>query len=222
MDACGAPRYRGRCATRWKARGASSVAAACALAVARVLAMAGVLAVAGVLAMAGSARAGERWYGGQAGALLPLDPVEEWGGTVGMSAAMGLDHGGRSILAVRGTLVGQFASGHWAALPTLTGDVGLRLKRLELLLSGGVELFGFARRGEWTIFAPLGFLGGAGVAVTVHPRVKIGLLGQILYLPSFTAAKMVQPEKGGSLPTMAFVSTMLRVEVLGEGPEMDD
>ncbi len=168
----------------------------------------------------------ETGYGVAAGLGAPLSPSAELGVSLGLSAfAEGGDDGPLSILRFRGELLSVVTSGPWAIMPTLTGDVGAELGRLSLFLQGGVQLFGFAHREEYTVFATLGLLGGAGLAVQVTPRWRIGVRGTVAWLPSATTARISGPEDGDK-PVFATISALLTVVYTKPppqpGPSVDD
>lgn len=167
-----------------------------------------------------AATAAEREYGLCAGLGTLLAPADPLGASLAFSAAVAPSLGGRRLVRARGELEVFIADGAWALLPTISGDVGLRLGRLDLFATGGVELFGGARRSGYTIFANLGLVGGGGLAVRLGPRLRLGVRAMTAWLPSFAAIKLDAPE-GIEQPSYVFVSGMLSVEVVG-GEVPDD
>ena len=158
-----------------------------------------------------SARA-ETGYGLAVGLGAPLAPTDSLGLSLGLSAfAAGDEDGPASMLRARGELLGIVTSDTKAVMPTLVGTLGARLGRLELFIDGGVQMFGFAWRQDWAVFAVFGLTGGAGLSVQLHPQWRVGLRGQATWLPSATTAKLEAPD-GADKPAFAFLSAMLTVE----------
>ena len=170
--------------------------------------------------------AAETGWGFAAGLGAPLDPSEELGISFGVGAfAEGDDDGPVSVLRFRGELLGVVTSGPWAIMPTLTGDIGLELGWLSIYLQGGVQLFGFASRKDYIVFATLGLVGGAGMEVQVSPRFRLGVRGTVAWLPTQTTARISGPEDGDK-PVFATISTMLTLVYSfapeHPGPTLDD
>jgi hypothetical protein len=178
------------------------------------------LAVLLFLVAGAPAAAAEREYGLCAGLGTLLAPAGPLGASLAFSAAVSPSLGGRRLVRARGELEVFAADGAWAVLPTISGDVGLRLGRLDLFATGGLELFGGARRAGYTVFANLGLLGGAGLAVRLSPRLRMGVRATTTWLPSFAAVKLNAPE-GAEQPTYLFLSGMLSLEIVG-GEVPDD
>ena len=166
------------------------------------------------------AAAAEREYGIAAGLGTLLAPADPFGASVVISALVSPSSGGRRLVRARGELEVFVADGAWAALPTIGGDAGLRLGRFDLYVTGGVELFGGARRTGYTVCANLGLQGGAGLAVRLTPRLRLGLRALLVWLPSVAAIKLAAPE-GAEPPTFLFLSGMLSLEIAG-GEVPDD
>lgn len=175
------------------------------------------LATLAALTVAGAAPpalAGEREYGISLGPVTPLVPSNGLGAMVALSASASTGSG-RRVMRARGELLGLAGEGgSWAALPTLTGDVGLQAGRLELFLTGGVELFGFARRAGFTAFSTVGLLSGAGLSVRLTPRFRLTVRGLVAWLPSFTAAK-ISADEGIEKPNFAWLSVLAGLEIGG-------
>jgi hypothetical protein len=148
-------------------------------------------------------------YGAAGGIGLPLSPTEKPGISLGLSA-MVVDpvKGPQPLLLVRGEILGLLTNDARAALPTLTGDMGLRAGPVDLFISGGVELFGFAWRADYTLFSTFGLLGGAGMTVRVHEQFQLELRTMVTWLPSFTAGVIKRPEEGDK-PSVLFASGLL-------------
>ena len=167
----------------------------------------------------GSSAAAETAYGvagGMAGAMAPTDA---FGGMVGLSAMAsggGVD-GPLPVLRLRGELLGIVTEDAKAIMPTLTGEIGGAVGPVELFLSGGLQIFGFAWRGEYTVFSNLGILGGGGFSVAVSPRFRLGLRGTVAWLPEVTTGRITEPESGGDTPTFAFFGVMLTLDYFPDG-----
>ena len=171
------------------------------------------------------ARAESGW-GLAVGLGAPLDPSEELGVSLGLSAfAAGGEDGPLSVLRLRGELLGVVTSGPWAVMPTLTGDVGIQLGRALFFIQGGVQLFGFASREEYIVFATLGLVGGVGMELELTPRFSVGIRGTVAWLPTVTTARISGPEDGDK-PVFATISTLLTLvynfEPPSPGPSIDD
>jgi len=167
-----------------------------------------------------SVRAAEREYGFAAGVGTLLAPTGPFGASLAFSASATPSWGGRRLVRARGELWGFIADGAWAALPTISGDVGLRLGRLDLYLTGGVELFGVSHRDGFTVFATFGLTAGAGLGVRLTPRLRVSLRPVLFWLPGFAAAKLSGPDVGDR-PNHLFFSGLLSLELVG-GEVPDD
>lgn len=157
----------------------------------------------------------DRWFGFGAGGATTLVPTKP-GIWAAASAATEpeMQQSGVTI-AGRGSLNGAMGDGHWAVLPQLTGEGGLSIGPVRLFLEAGVELFGFARRDGWTIFAPFGVIGGGGLTVGLSDDLRLGLRAQICWLPEATNGRMKEPDgqDKGSLPTFLLVGGVISVEL---------
>jgi len=161
-----------------------------------------------------SARAEDRWYGFGAGAGLELAPTASVGGFAIASAAMnGSDEDSPQLLSLRGTLAGFIAKESWALMPLLSGDAGLRFGPVDIFLTGGVQIFGAARREKWTVFATFGVLGGGGIALTIGKDLRLSLRAMVIWLPSQTTAKIEAPDDL-SKPTFLLGGGFLSLEFL--------
>jgi hypothetical protein len=171
---------------------------------------------------AAAAAAAESEYGFAAGLGTLLAPTGPLGACFAFSASATPSSGGRRLVRARGELWGFATDGAWAALPTISGDVGLRLGRLDLYLTGGVELFGFAHRDAFTVFANFGLTAGAGVGVRLTPRLRLSARPLLLWAPGFAAAKLSGPDEGDR-PNHLFLSGLLSLELIGgEAPDHMD
>ena len=155
-------------------------------------------------------------YGFGVGAALNLPPAalleDEFGLAVSASAAMRvqLAEGPLTIRWLRGRLTGLVSSSSWAILPTLTGELCGQIGPLELALVGGAQLFGFARREDETIFAPIGPTAGVRMAIHVADW-RIGIRSDIVYLPTQLSAAI--SETNADLEqSFVFLSWQLTVE----------
>lgn len=179
-----------------------------------------VLAAFAVLAAAAPVSAGERWYGAAAGAGATLAPLDRAGGWVAASAAMGGSVAeGPLHVAPRGTFVGFFARDCWAALPLLGGDAAALVGPARFFLTAGVQLFGFARRDDWTFFLPFGLHGGAGVSFDVGQHLRLGARALVTWLPAQISARIEEPETGEP-PTLLLLGGGITAEWRNEVPEM--
>ncbi len=170
----------------------------------------------------GTAGATEREYGIAAGLSTLLAPAGPFAGALFISASATPSNPGSRLVRARGELQVHVGDGVWAVLPTISADAGLHLGRLDLYATAGAETFGGARRSGYTIFANLGFLGGAGLSVRLTPRVRLGLRAVVTWLPSFTAIKLSAPD-GVEQPNYLYVTGLISLEIAGgEVPgEMD-
>jgi hypothetical protein len=164
-----------------------------------------------LLLAGGSARAADKAWGIGAGLASALAPSDGLGGAISFSAAIG-SSATTSLLGVRGELLGIATTSSQAAMPTLVGDLGFRTGRLELFLTGGVQLFGLAHRDGFTVFATLGLVGGAGLGVQLAPGVRASVRGLVAWLPTETTAKLDEPTDGRSKPNFLYLATMISLE----------
>jgi hypothetical protein len=172
-------------------------------------------------ALAGArASAAEREYSVGAGVGTLLAPIDNLGASLAFSAAVTPSLDSLRLVRARGELEVFISDGAWAALPTISGDAGLRLGPVELYLTAGVELFGGASRDSYTVFANLGLLAGGGLSVRLSSRLRLGARSLLIWLPSFSAIKLDAPE-GAPKPTFLGLSGMLTLEILG-GEVPDD
>lgn len=176
----------------------------------------GALVVAGTFAAAllssGSAEARPRLLGVAAGGAMSLDPTDDFGGSLALSAAMQMANDGpASLLWLRGRLQGVVSDNSWAVMPQLLGDVGVHAGPFEIFISGGVQLFGVASRAKESVFALLGLTGGAGFTVAPTGSWRIGLRGDITWLPTQLAAPLDDP-RGEAKQSFLFVTAALTVE----------
>jgi len=165
------------------------------------------------LAWSGAANAEDRWYGFGAGAGGNLAPASEVGAWVAASAAIDLGPARAPVLAARGALTAFIADGSWAIFPLLSGDVGARLGPLDLLLTGGVQIFGGANREAWTIFSTFGLVGGGGLSLAIATDMRISLRGQLVWIPEPFAAKIEGPEDNDSKPHFLYFGGLLSLEI---------
>lgn len=178
------------------------------------------LALLALLGAAAPAAAGERWYGAAAGAGTTLSPLNRVGGWVAASAAMGESIAeGPLHVAGRGTFAGFIARDCWAALPLLGGDAATSLGPARLFLSAGVQLFGFARRDDWTFFLPFGLHGGAGFSFDVGETLRLGAQALVTWLPAQISARISAPETGEP-PTLLLLGFGITAEWRTEVHEM--
>jgi hypothetical protein len=164
--------------------------------------------------LAGPARAAEREYGIAAGFGSLLAPTGPFCGSLFLSAAALQSSSGRRLIRARGELQVHVGDGAWAVLPTMSGDAGLHLGRLDLYVTAGAELLGGARRDGYTSFASMGFLGGGGLSVRLSPRVRLGLRAVVTWLPGFSAVKLAAPD-GAAQPNYLYATGLLSLEILG-------
>jgi hypothetical protein len=160
-------------------------------------------------------------YGVAGGVAMPFSPSDELGGAAGISAVTdGALTGGSSLLRARGEILGLLMRDSKAAMPTLSGDVGVRLGRVDLFLSGGVQLFGVAHRSDHTVFATFGLTGGLGLSVRVSSDLRLTCRSVAAWLPSFSTGIMNDPPAGVGKPTFAFLSILIGVAF--QGPDSGD
>ncbi len=157
-----------------------------------------------------TAQADDSGYGVAVGLGAPLD-AESLGLSLGLSAFRADLGGPRAMLRASGELLGIITSETQAVLPTLQAEIGTRLGDAELFVSGGVQMFGFAWRQDYTVFGVVGLCGGLGMSLRVSPRVRLGFRGTVTWLPSDTTGIVV--EGTGDKPDFAFVSLMLTLEL---------
>jgi hypothetical protein len=162
----------------------------------------------------GGAGAATLEYGLSAGPASPLWPNDTLGASIGASSLLVLgDPDDLRLTRVRGELLGVLSSDAKAIMPTLSGEIGVRiLGGLELHLSGGVQIFGFASRAGTTIFAGLGFVGGGGLSARLGRRLRLSVRGVLTWLPSFAAGTMSAPEGQQGQPTFGFLSVLIGLE----------
>jgi hypothetical protein len=153
-------------------------------------------------------------YGLAGGPAVPLWPSDGLGASLGASALLVLgDPADLRLTRVRGELLGVLAGDAKAIMPTLSGEIGVRiLGGLELHLSGGVQLFGFANRAGTTVFAALGVVGGGGLSARLGRRLRLTVRGVLSWLPSFAMGTMSAPEAQQGRPTFAFLSVLVGLE----------
>lgn len=152
-------------------------------------------------------------YGVAAGPAFPLAPTNSVGAALAVSAAaLAGEELAANLLRARGELHGIWTSEAKALMPTLIGEAGLNWRRLDLFLTGGVQLFGVAQREGYTVFATFGLLGGGGLALHVHRRVSITMRGLVSWLPSFATAILSEPSSGEK-PSFAFFSGLVGVDI---------
>jgi hypothetical protein len=166
----------------------------------------------------GAAAQVERSYGAAAGPATTLAP----GGTLAVAlaaSAAAAGSGSASLLRFRGEVQGLVGPRLWQVHPTLVGDVGGRLGRLELFLTGGVQLFGFASRADFTVFASFGLTGGAGIAARIGKNLLLVARTVLTWIPGDAAGKMSGPEEAAK-PTYLTLSTLIGLDVrVGPSPE---
>ena len=158
----------------------------------------------------------EKHAGAAAGVGLALGPY----GGLGFSGSLfslvtdfGDEQVPAALLQLRGEVLGVVTSEASAALPLLSADAGLGVGPLDLFVTAGVEVFGFAWRGGYTLFTSFGLVGGGGLALKVHPRVDLQLRGIVTWLPDFAAPVLNAPDPAPDRPTLLFVSATLGVGV---------
>jgi hypothetical protein len=180
------------------------------------------LPILGVLALlSASAHAQvERSYGFAAGPATTLVPGDDLGVALGLSAVATNSAGETSLLRFRGEIQGLLSRTMKAAYPTLVGDLGLRVGgRLELYLTGGVQMFGFASRSEFTAFTSFGLTGGIGISARLSRRWRLVARTVLTWIPADAAAKMSAPE-GIEKPTFLTLSTLVGLDYwIGHSPE---
>lgn len=163
-----------------------------------------------------AAHAASEEYGLAAGPSIGLFPTDSPGVTLGVSALVsGSDEEDlpASVLRARGELVGTISNNLKSVLPTITGDLGLlRQGPFDLSFIAGVQLFGFAAREQYTVFATFGLIGGAGMSLQVHQRVRLCLRGIITWLPPPTTAILAQPSGQDDKPNFIFTAILFGVE----------
>ena len=161
--------------------------------------------------------AADSGYGLAVGLATPLAPSDTLGVSVGLSAfRTGLD-GPRSLLRARGEVLGIITSDSKAIMPTLVRELGVELGRVDIFLDAGVQIFGFAWREDYAVFATVGFTGGVGMALNVSERLRLGVRGAVTWLPSDTTAIINEPESEDK-PTFAFVTVLLTLEYMPKRP----
>ena len=124
-----------------------------------------------------------------------------------------------SLLRFRGEVQGLLGRNTWQVFPTLVGDVGGRLGGLELFLTGGVQLFGFASRADFNVFASFGLTGGVGVSARLGRNLRLVARCVVTWIPGDMAGKMSAPE-GIEKPTFLSLSTLIGFDYkVGYSPE---
>lgn len=169
------------------------------------------LGIASALLLASSAAHADRGYAVAAGVALPLTPFERVGASAGISTVVtDLEMGPAALVQLRGELLGIASEDGLAALPQLSGDIGLRAGALTFALTGGVQLFGVAARRDYTLFSVLGLVGGGGISYRIHRSLSLDLRALVTWLPPPTLAILERPElEGTDKPSLLFVTGML-------------
>ena len=165
------------------------------------------------------AAAAHKDLGAAAGIGLPLAGLDRPGVSAGLSTVLG-EIDSKSLPAGLRHLRGE-VQGLWspdaevgAVSPLLSGDLGAELGRLRLYVSGGVQIFGVAWREGYTFFATFGLLGGAGLSVRIHDRLRLEARCTVTWLPSFASARLEEPDPAPDrLPTLLFLSGLLGVVI---------
>lgn len=154
--------------------------------------------------------AAENGYGLAVGLGAPLGSTDALGVAVGLSAFR-TDFGGpRSMMRAHGELLGIVTRDTKAVMPTLVGELGGQVGDVDIFITAGVQMFGFAWRQGYTVFGMVGLCGGVGMAMRLNSRLRVGFRGAVTWLPSDTTAIIVEDD--GDKPTFAFISVMLTVE----------
>jgi hypothetical protein len=180
--------------------------------------MRGPLFICLVLLLAAPAAAAPPGFGAGGGVFIPLDPTDTVGGAVTVTAfARGDPEGPMGMLAMRGELVGLVSEDSKGILPTLVGEANLDLSRVNLGFFVGVQMFGFTWRGDYTMFATFGLVGGAGVMFRLTRALSLGLRSSVIYLPPFALAKIEGPDNEDR-PTLGFVTGTLVFEYTFDQP----
>jgi len=174
------------------------------------------IALAAALAAPAPAAAAPRLFGLGAGAAVNLDPTDSAGVAASVSAAIPADMG--QLLWFRGSITGLFTGSSWAVMPTLGGAIGGRVGPLALFVSGGVQLFGVAHRAEETALAVFGVNGGLGAMFDLAAGYRLGLRGEVLWLPSIFSASIEAPEEEPE-SSLLFVVTQVVFEFGGESSD---
>ena len=165
------------------------------------------------------ASADQKDVGVHGGVALPLGPVERPGVAVALSTVF---HGFESesmpagLLHLRGEVQGLWSPdrGVAAVTPLLSADLGLELGRLQLFLTGGVQIFGFAWREDHTLFTTFGLHGGGGLSVRIHDRLQLEARCTVTWVPAFAAARIEEPDPAPeSLPTLLFLTGLVGVVI---------
>jgi len=171
-----------------------------------------------VLALAVSAKpaaaqgsADGRRYGFAAGLAFDLEPAEHVGLALGASVTMPV--GG--LLSARGTLFGVITDDGFAVIPTLSGVVAVGAGPIELAVDASIHVFGVARRKSETIFAIFGVGGGASLMVAPSQSWRIGVRGDLSWLPKTLSAPIEDPKRDAA-NTFLYVTAMLVVEIRAE------
>lgn len=152
----------------------------------------------------------ERLYGFSAGASFDIDPADHIGVALGASVTQPV--GG--MLFARGRLLGIINDDGFAVIPTLSGILAVPIGPLELSVDAGVHIFGVARRSDETIFSIFGVGGGAQLMVAITSSFRLGVRGDLNWLPKELSAPIDDP-KVDAKNTFLYLSTMLVVELRG-------
>ena len=163
-----------------------------------------------LLSLGPGVAAAEKGYGLAVGLGAPLASTDSLGVAVALSAFRTGLEGPKSMIRAHGELLGIITSDTKAVMPMLVGELGTSLGEVDLFLTAGVQMFGFAWRRDYTVFGMLGLSGGVGLAMRVNSRLRVGFRGAATWLPSDTTA--IVDEDGGDKPTFAFITVMLTVE----------
>lgn len=158
----------------------------------------------------------DKGVGVAAGVALPLAPLDQPGVAGGLSTVLTDFESERvpgGLLHLRGEVQGIWSpdAGIGAVMPQLTADLGLELGRVELFLSGGLQIFGVTWREGYTFFTTLGLVGGGGLQLRLHARISLELRAVVSWLPSFAAASMEQPDPAPGRPTLLFLTGLAGV-----------
>ncbi len=150
----------------------------------------------------------DRLYGFSAGASFDINPADHVGVALGASVTQPI--GG--MLYARGRLLGLINEDGFAVIPTLSGILAVPIGPLELSVDTGVHIFGVARRSDETIFSIFGIGGGAQLMVTVTDSLRLGLRGDLNWLPKELSSPIDDP-KVDAKHTFLYLSTMLVFEL---------
>jgi hypothetical protein len=166
----------------------------------------------------GLAAAEPKLYGVAAGTAFDLEPAEKVGVSVAASVTIPAGEGWGSPLRARGRLLGLLTDSGWAVVPSLSGVIAAELGPIELSLDAGVNIFGVAHQGEETIFSIFGFRAGGGLMIVPQPTWRIGVRGDLSWLPRKLSSPIEEPQKD-AVNDYVYVSLLLTVEFLTDlGP----